>query len=218
MLDPPILQTRRLLQETLEKLLQTRNFAEISVDELLNAAQIDRATFSEHYDNVTALLECLVAFRIGGLLEKHRVRFDCSNPEALRGVALSVCDYMATLPEGRTHGPDPHLENALIEVIRWVVLEGIAAHLPLNGTPAGMVASAAAWGIYGVAKEWRFSSAQRSPQKTAEIIARMVSPMLEPARPHPQEIESPAVLASAPESPTPEPEKPVQPRLRSWAS
>jgi AcrR family transcriptional regulator len=218
MLEPPILQTRRLLQETLENLLQTRNFAEISVEELLNAAQIDHATFSEHYDNVTALLECLVAGRMGGLLEKHRVRFDRSNPEVLQGVALSVCDYLDALPERHKHGPDLHLESALIEVIRWIVLEGIAVHLPLNGTPAGMVASAAAWGIYGAAKEWRFTSGPRSPQKTAEIIARMVSPMLEPGKPHPQETEPPTMVAPPLELPTVEPKKTAQRRLRSWAS
>jgi AcrR family transcriptional regulator len=218
MLDSPILQTRRLLQETLENLLQTRTFAEISVEELLNAAQIDHATFSQHYDNITALLECLVAGRIGGLLEKHRVRFDATNPEALKGVALSVCDYLSALPDKHIHSLDPHLESALIEVIRWIVLEGIAVHLPLNGTPVGMVASAAAWGIYGAAKEWRFSSGLRSPEKTAVIIARMLSPILEPAKIDPQETESPTMVAPALESPASEPDKPAQPRLRSWAS
>jgi AcrR family transcriptional regulator len=203
MLDPRILRTRRLLQGTLENLLRTREFTEISVEEIVHAAHLDRATFDEHYEDKTSLLECMVAGWIGELLEKHRVRFDGSSTDAMKGVALCVCDCLAALPNRHASRFDPHLESAVIEVVRWIVLEGIAVHLPVNGTSAAMVASTAAWGIYGAAKEWLSVSGRSPAQGAAETIARMVSPM----------VEAPRVEAL-----TVECEKLARPRVRSWAS
>jgi AcrR family transcriptional regulator len=213
MLDPRILRTRRLLQGTLETMLQKRHFAEISLEAILEAAHVDRTAFFENYENINALLECTVAGKMGGLLEKHRVRFDGSSAEALKGVALCVCDCLDELPGRHSLTADPHLESALIEVVRWIVLEGIAVHLALNGTPANMVASTAAWAIYGAAREWRSSAGPRSPRKAAEIIARIVAPVIESAR-----IDLPKTTNHVPGSPEPEPERNVHPRVRSWAS
>ena len=194
MLDSRVLQTRRLLKETLEKLLETRRFEEISIDVILHAAHVDRATFDEHYEDRTGLLECMVASRFGGLLEKRGVRFDGSNTDAVKGIALCVCDCLAELPGGRISKLDHDVEAAVIEVVRWIILEGITAHLPVNGTSPSMVASAAAWAIYGAAKEWILVSGWSSTQKAAEAIARTVSPIVECEKPT------------------------VRPRIRSWAS
>jgi AcrR family transcriptional regulator len=60
--DPPrTVGTRRLLQGTLQRLLETREFAEISIDTIVHAAELDRATFREHYEDPSTLLDCMVA-------------------------------------------------------------------------------------------------------------------------------------------------------------
>jgi hypothetical protein len=67
----------------------------------------------------------MVAGRFGVLPEQSGVNFDASCSLALRGVALSVCDYLAGLPGAQT---DPHVESAVIAVLRRMLLEGRTGH------------------------------------------------------------------------------------------
>ena len=59
--DPRIRRTRELLDQALENLLKTKEFDRISVQEIADAATVNRATFYDHYTDKFALLECLVA-------------------------------------------------------------------------------------------------------------------------------------------------------------
>ena len=58
--DPRIRRTRQLLQGALQSLLLTRSFEEISVQEIAEAATVNRATFYDHYTDKFALLDALV--------------------------------------------------------------------------------------------------------------------------------------------------------------
>src|SRR6266567_9466143 len=97
-LDPRIRRTRQLLQQALENLLKLKVFDEISVQEIADAATVNRATFYDHYPDKSALLECLVASRFHQLLAERGVRFDGTCASALRAIALAVCDYLAGTP------------------------------------------------------------------------------------------------------------------------
>ena len=75
-LDPRIRRTRQLLQEALGKLLETKDFDEISVQDITEAATVNRATFYDHYTDKFALLEFFVAGRFHALLAQRGVQFD----------------------------------------------------------------------------------------------------------------------------------------------
>jgi AcrR family transcriptional regulator len=59
--DPRIRRTRQLLQQALGQLLQSRSFEEITVQDIAEAATVNRATFYDHYTDKFALLEALIA-------------------------------------------------------------------------------------------------------------------------------------------------------------
>ena len=59
--DPRIRRTRHLLQGALGKLMQSKNIEEISVQDITDAATVNRATFYDHYTDKYALLDALVA-------------------------------------------------------------------------------------------------------------------------------------------------------------
>ena len=67
--DPRIRRTRNLLQQALSQLLRTRDFDKLSVQEITDAAGLNRATFYAHYPDKFALLECMVASRFHALLD-----------------------------------------------------------------------------------------------------------------------------------------------------
>jgi len=90
-LDPRIRRTRRLLQQGLGKLLESKEFEKISVQDIADAATVNRATFYDHYADKFALLECLVASRFQELLAERNVQFDGTCASALKAMVLAVC-------------------------------------------------------------------------------------------------------------------------------
>src|SRR5215469_5142497 len=85
-LDPRIRRTRLALQQALGKLLEEEEFESISVQEISDAAGLNRATFYDHYTDKFKLLECMVGTRFGELLTGRGVRFDGPCSGALRGI------------------------------------------------------------------------------------------------------------------------------------
>ena len=78
--DPRIRRTRQLLQGALRSLLQTRNFEEISVQDITEAATVNRATFYDHYADKYVLLDAMVAGGFHALLQERQVYYDGSCP------------------------------------------------------------------------------------------------------------------------------------------
>jgi AcrR family transcriptional regulator len=179
--DPRILRTRQLLQQALEKLLESKEFEKISVQDITDAATVNRATFYDHYADKFALLECLVAARFNALLERRGVRFDGGCSSALKAMVLGVCDYLAGVPglecERQRH-MEPHMESAVIAVVRGMLLDGLRKHPAANGVSAEMVATTLSWAIYGAAKEWVRTPGRCASEEIVETVVGLVAPMM----------------------------------------
>src|SRR5277367_5790173 len=92
--DPRILRSRRMLMESLARLLNKKEFEDISVQEIADEATLNRATFYLHYPDKSALLQAMTDVRFRDLMERRSISFtDCDG--ALRAIALGVCDYLA---------------------------------------------------------------------------------------------------------------------------
>jgi AcrR family transcriptional regulator len=180
MLDPRIRRTRLLLQEALGKLLETKDFDKISVQDIAEAATVNRATFYDHYTDKFALLECMVGTRFGELLEARGVRFDGGCVSALRAMILGVCDYLAAAPRmacERQLQLEPHVEAAVIAVVRRMILEGLEKHPPVEGVSPAMLAATLSWAMYGAAKEWVRTPDHGTSDEAAETVMQLVQPM-----------------------------------------
>jgi AcrR family transcriptional regulator len=185
--DPRIRRTRQLLHEALAKLLQTRDFDKISVQDIAEAATVNRVTFYDHYTDKFALLEAMVEGRFNELLEQRGVRFDGTCTGALSAMILAVCDYLAATPgmeceRGRLM--EPHLEAAVIAVVRRMVLAGLQRHPAERPVPVEMVATAWSWAIYGAAQEWVRTPNRPPSEEIVGPLAELVGPLLGPVSGH----------------------------------
>jgi AcrR family transcriptional regulator len=177
--DPRIRRTRLLLQQALGKLLETKEFDKISVQDIAEAATVNRATFYDRYTDKFALLECLVGTRFGELLAARGVRFDGGCASALRGIVLGVCDYLAAAPGmecARQLQLEPHMEAAVIAVVRRMILDGLQNHPP-DGVSPELLAATLSWGIYGAAKEWVRTPERGPAEEMVETVMRLVGPV-----------------------------------------
>ena len=178
--DPRIRRTRVLLQQALGKLLETKEFDRISVQDIAEAATVNRATFYDHYTDKFALLECMVGTRFGELLEARGVRFDGGCVSALRAMVQGVCDYLAAAPGmecERQLQMEPHMEAAVIGVVRGMLLKGIRQHPPAEGVSPEMLAATLSWAIYGAAKEWLRTPGRCGSDAVVDQVMGLVGPM-----------------------------------------
>ncbi len=185
--DPRVRRTRQILQQTLAELLRTREFESLSVHEITDAAGVNRATFYAHYPDKFALLECMVAGRLHALLEGRGVVFDGSCSMALQGIVLGVCDFLTqSLRQGagakcpKANQLPPHMESAIIAVVRGMLLDGIRKHPPEGEYSPELLASTASWAIYGAAREWLQTPDHPPSEEVAPAIQRLVVPILHP--------------------------------------
>ncbi len=185
--DPRIRRTRELLQQSLGRLLETKDFDRISVHEITDAAGVNRATFYAHYNDKFALLECMVATRFHALLDERGIVVAGGCTNALRGLVVGLCDFLsrATCPNTEPSRPlQPHMETALVAVLRRMLLDGIASHAQeaTAGTaPDSMRAAAVAWAIYGATREALNGAQQLPAEEIAQMVVAMVAPLFAPA-------------------------------------
>ncbi len=178
-IDPRIRRTRQMLQQSLHKLMENKDFDKISVHEIADAATVNRATFYDHYPDKFALLECMVASRFYELLAEREVQLDGACTSALRGLVLALCDYLAQMHGVEPRRPlQPHMESAVIAVIRRILLEGMQRHPAASGQIAPEMRAATVSGaIYGGAKEWAQSLKRGPSDLAADVIVALVSPI-----------------------------------------
>jgi AcrR family transcriptional regulator len=180
-LDPRIRRTRLLLQEALVRLLRKKGFDAISVQDIAEEATINRATFYAHYPDKYALLECVTASRFFALLEERGARFDGACSEALKAIVLGVCDYLVEMRQVDCENhrqTEPHMESAMIAVIRKMLSDGLRQHPPAGDRSPELLAAAASWAIFGGAKQWASGSDRVRAEQVVGQIVDLVSPIL----------------------------------------
>lgn len=175
--DPRILRSRRMLMEALVKLLMKKEFDYISVQEIADEATLNRATFYLHYPDKNALLQAMTAARFRELLDRRAITFTACTG-ALRAIALGVCDYLAENTGCPTQLARIPLERSIIPVVEDMFKEGLAIHGIEPGVDTAMLATTAAWAVFGAARRW-FQTPNRIPaEEMAANIENMVSPVL----------------------------------------
>ena len=176
-MDPRIVRSRRMLMDALVKLLSTKEFDDISIQEITDEATLNRATFYLHYPDKNALLQAMTEVRFRDLIERRGITFtDCSG--ALRAIALGVCDYLAETTGCPSQLARIPLEGSIIPVVEDMFKEGLAHHGLAPGVDAALLATTAAWAVFGAARRW-FQTPNRIPaEDMADGIENMVSPVL----------------------------------------
>jgi AcrR family transcriptional regulator len=179
--DPRILRTRKLLQQALVSLMKEKEFDSISVQDIAEAATINRATFYDHYPDKFSLLECTVGTRFNELLAERGINFNSACTDALKAMVLGVCDFIASsqlLCSERGGQMEPHMESAIIAVVRRMLLDGLEKHPSSQPISPQMIATTASWAIYGGAKEWAQTPNRPPSHAVVDTIVTLVSPVL----------------------------------------
>ena len=180
-LDPRIRRTRNLLQDALRRLLEEKEFDKISVQDITEAATLNRATFYAHYSDKFALLEEFIRVSFLDILEEKNVRFDGTCPSALQVIILTVCEYLIEAEKSlssKQHQYEPFLQSKVIDQIREVLLDGFRQHPMERRVGPETIAATVSWAIYGAVKQW-VDSADRLPQEEfVQLAVDLIHPIM----------------------------------------
>ena len=183
-IDPRMRRTKKLLQEALSDLLATREFDTISVQDIAEAATINRATFYAHYVDKFALLECVIASRFDEFLANRTGEFDSTCDTALANTILAISDYLAHLCKKNSDKQiQPHIELAIIKVVKRMLLYGFKKHgspksVSTKSISTEMVAATVSWAMYGAVKEW--TQTPKSKRSSVDDMVNSVVLLVKP--------------------------------------
>src|ERR1700730_750955 len=180
-LDPRVRRTRQLLHEALRKLLQQKRFDDITVQDITEAATLNRATFYAHYPDKFALLGGLIRLTFLQLLTQRNVHFDGTCSTAFHPIILALCDYLLEVQKSRSSDQlqfEPFVEATVIDQIRLMLLEGFRKHPQDRRIPQEMIAAAASWTIYGAVKQWVNTPDRAPAEDFVSVAIELVQPVL----------------------------------------
>jgi len=175
--DPRILRSRRMLLEALSRLLKKKELEDISVQDIADEAALNRATFYLHYPDKNALLQAMTESRFRDLIVRRGITFtDCNG--ALRAIALGVCDYLAESTGCPTQLARMSLEGSIIPIVESMFKEGLAHHGTAPGADPALLATTAAWAVFGAARRWFQTPNRIRAEEMAARIEALISPVL----------------------------------------
>ena len=162
--------------DSLDQLVKRKKYEEISIQEIADQATLNRNTFYLHYPDKNTLLQALTESRFRDLIARRGISFeDCSG--ALRAIALGVCDHLKEVTNCPVSGALLPLESSMIPVIESMFLEGVSHHVVVPGIDPALIATTAAWAVFGAARRWHESNNRIAPEEMADKIERMVKPI-----------------------------------------
>ena len=174
--DPRVLRSRQMLMEALLRLLNRKEFDDISIQEIADEATLNRATFYLHYPDKNALLQAMTAARFHDLIARRGLSFtDCDG--ALRAIALGVCDYLAENTSCPSQLAKMPLEGSIIPAVEGMFEEGAKHHTVPPGTDSKLLSTTAAWAIFGAARRWHQTPDRIPAEEMAAKIEAMVRPI-----------------------------------------
>ena len=88
-------------------------------------------------------------------------------------MVLGVCDFLLEW-QGQM---EPHLDSAVIAVVRGMILDGAKRHPDHGSVSAELMASAVSGAILGAAKEWVQTPNRCSSDEIVETVTALVNPL-----------------------------------------
>jgi AcrR family transcriptional regulator len=179
-LDPRVKRTRNLILGSFSDLLAEESFDAISVQDVTDKAQINRATFYAHFEDKYALLDHWVQQQFRHEIETRVLDACHYTPENLRILILTVCEFLSNVrtdcvQSQRQFEPliEKQVKNQIYELLNvWLgkMSPPISTEIP---------ATVATWAIYGLASHYSHMKKRPALEKFVDEALPLVAVNLE---------------------------------------
>jgi AcrR family transcriptional regulator len=179
-LDPRIKRTRGLILGAFENLIAEKGFESISVQDVTDKAQINRATFYAHFADKYALLDYSISQKFRQEIEKRTLNACHYTNDNLRNMILAVCDFLAHLHSDCAQ-PHQQFESLVEGTIKRQIFDLLSHWLKQTKTKISteIPATVATWAIYGLASLYSHSKKRPALDKFVDDALPLVAVNLE---------------------------------------
>jgi AcrR family transcriptional regulator len=179
-LDPRVKRTRGLILGSFESLLAEKNFESISVQDVTEKAQVNRATFYAHFQDKYALLDYSISQMFRQEIEKRTLNACHYTPDNLRSLILAVCDFLSHLHHECAQ-PHQQFESLVETQIKKQIYELLSLWLKQTKSPIStdIPATVATWAIYGLASYYSHTKKRPALEKFVDEALPLVAVNLE---------------------------------------
>mgnify|MGYP000896873697 CR=1 FL=1 len=183
-LDPRVKRTRGLIQQAFTELLPEKGFRAITVQDIADRAEVNRATFYAHFPDKYALLDTAIREAFRQELEKRTLNACHYSVNNLHALIVTVCEFVVQLHE-RCRAFERQFESLAETQVKKQIQELIELWLAQVGSEDDpkITATAASWAIYGLALQWSQDKNRPSAQAYAERVAPLAALNLRVAHP-----------------------------------
>ena len=162
-LDPRVKRTRSLILGSFSELLAEKGFESISVQDVTDKAQINRATFYAHFVDKYDLLDRWISQIFMQEIEKRTLNACHYTPENLRNLILSVCGFLANM-HSECAQPHQQFESLAEGTIKKIIFDLLSHWLQETNSriSTDIPATVATWAIYGLASLYSHGTPARA--------------------------------------------------------
>jgi AcrR family transcriptional regulator len=179
-LDLRVKRTRGLILRSFEALLAEKGFESISVQDVTDKAEINRATFYAHFQDKYALLDYSIGQMFKQEIEKRTLDACHYTPDNLRNLILAVCDFLSNM-HSECAQPHQQFESLTEGTIKNILFELLSHWLKQTGTKIStdIPATVATWAIYGLASHYSHLKKRPALEKFVDEAFPLVAVNLE---------------------------------------
>jgi AcrR family transcriptional regulator len=177
-LDPRVKRTRSLILQSFESLLAEKGFESISVQDVTDKAEVNRATFYAHFPDKYALLDYSVSHMFKQEIEKRTLNACHYTPDNLRNLILAVCEFLSIV-HSECAQPHQQFESLVEGTIKKQIFDLLSYWLRNSKLPIDIPATVATWAIYGLASHYSHLKKRPALEKFVDEALPLVAVNLE---------------------------------------
>jgi AcrR family transcriptional regulator len=179
-LDPRVKRTRSLILRSFESLLAEKGFESISVQDVTDKAEVNRATFYAHFSDKYALLDYSVSHMFKQEIEKRTLNACHYTPDNLRNLILAVCEFLSRIHSdcAQSHQQFESLTEGTIKSILFELLSYWLKQTK-SKISTDIPATVATWAIYGLASHYSHLKKRPALDKFVDDALPLVAVNLE---------------------------------------
>ncbi len=154
--DPRMIRTRKLIMDSFIELSGQKEFKDITIKDITTEAQINRATFYYHFEDIYDLLEKVLSEVLlvnlnGDVYENGRL-----NEETLVDIFQAITQFQSSLSNRCHRGYEDTIARIIREQLEILFYNMLIKQADTPEDEALKVTAVMlSWGIYGASVEWR---------------------------------------------------------------
>ena len=180
-IDKRIIRTRQWLSEAFFELLEEKGFQKITVQDITDRANVNRATFYDHYEDKTDLFNTIIDHTFQQKLDNKIPAMADFNLGNLRVLILAVFEYLGQLNAIISRADVEHdlaIETRIQPKIERLILDWLRKTRPTQTkwtkTPE-ITASVLSWEIFGSGLMWSKDRSRFSAEHIADTTLLLIA-------------------------------------------